>query len=1092
MNWNFLVTESKNPRNRIVFGVLLAALFLGAVFLTSTRQNAVNKNTLESYSSYEKSGNTASLFLSSKDRLFQMKKKGEGGVKDFLNSNFKDQNGARLFPDKYGDDAILIRTKQDILSKKDHYIYQQHIKGIPVFGGEIGVHVKDEAVYALDGKILYDDQVPKPILTRDDAKKKALQRAHDQTDVNVDAEVVSETIINKKLLGTSTDEKNYLTFRVLVESDSKDGTFSKFFYIDAVSGEILMEESNIFDAMNRIVSDCGGSRSCRVVRSEGQPASGISEADNLYSILGEIYVFYKDRYGRDSVDGRGSALKGNTNMNPVSLPCPNADFNSISLTMSYCPRMVMKDVSMHEFTHGAISTTAGLAYQDQYGALNEAIADIFASNIDGNWTLGEGSILGVIRDLSNPPSVSRTPQPDRLFHSLYYCGYDQGAYVHINSGVVNKAYFLMTDGGKFNGCEMSGIGRDRSIDIVYQALTTYLRPTSNFKDFYSAMLQACGDKFPSEPAVCENVKRAMEAVEIDQQPTGSATSPKCSGKAAATATCASGGVPPTVPPAPSGTQQPSPTDSVGGPTPTPIEQRVGGWLLKATPVRSGSAASINYEYEIPDGKQGVIVTYVKSRFDALDPLLYGMVDASYGPPVSVFPSGKGSYIARGNVDSNPPLKINVRVDPPIGLKCNETYVAVVYDVAESDADPTKNVGSAFFLKIDNIKTPSCSVAVPTAKPDSTVPTGTPGPSPTPRELFTCVPDPKCIKSGKSIQLCPLVCQSMSSGQPNPTQSPSNPTGTGAPRSTSPTAIPPTGTNPTVTTVLTPTGATSGVKATIDAISEQKIREYLANLVGKNTPGDNFQTRYSCSSGNEDERNYIKDQLAVLGLAVEEQSFSAGSCTTKNIVARYDGKNKNSVYMVTAHMDSTAQRSGTNDPSPGADDNGSGTTAVMEIARAIATVKPTLEHSIEFVLFSGEEQNLYGSKYYANNFGTKTLMGLMNLDMIGISSGGKACVDFTYGSGGLGSAFTARVVDTNTRYNIGLEARSILSVIPYSDHYPFQAKGKQAAFGYECVIDSTLASPIYHSLNDKIENINFDQITKTAKAVAGAVVDLADE
>ncbi len=68
----------------------------------------------------------------------------------------------------------------------------------------------------------------------------------------------------------------------------------------------------------------------------------------------------------------------------------------------------------------------------------------------------------------------------------------------------------------------------------------------------------------------------------------------------------------------------------------------------------------------------------------------------------------------------------------------------------------------------------------------------------------------------------------------------------------------------------------------------------------------------------------------------------------------------------------------------------------------------------------------------------------------------------------------------------------MSVIPYSDHYPFQAKGKQAAFGYECVIDSTLASPIYHSLNDKIENINFDQITKTAKAVAGAVVDLADE
>lgn len=1060
MNWNFLVTESKNPRNRILFGVLLATL-LGAVFLSSIQQNFVNKNTLESYSSYERSGNTVSMFLSSKDRLFQMKKKGEGGVRDFLNSSFKDQNGTRLFPDKYGDNATLIRTKQDTLSKKDHYIYQQNINGVPVFGGEIGVHVKEYAVYALDGKILYNDQVPKPILTRDDAKEKALQKARNQTNVNVvAADAVEQTIINKKLLGTSTDGINYLTFRVFVESDTKDVVYSKFFYIDAVSGDVLMEQTNIFDIMNRIVSDCGGSRSCRVVRSEGQPASGISEADSLYSILGEIYAFYKDRYNRDSVDGRGSALKGNTNMSPVSLPCSNADFNSLTLTMSYCPRMVAKDVSMHEFTHGAISTTAGLAYQDQYGALNEAIADIFASNIDGNWTLGEATIMGVIRDLSNPPSVPRHPQPDRLFHSLYYCGYDQGTYVHINSGVVNKAYFLMTDGGKFNGCEMSGIGRNRSIDIVYQALTTYLRPTSNFKDFYSAMLQACGDKFPSEPAVCENVKRAMEATEIDQQPTGNATSPKCSGKTAAAATCASGGVAPTVPPA-SGGSTPSPTSLPGVPSPTPATGGSGEWKVRATPFCEGSVSHIKYDYEIPLGELGIIET-INSAGNPLGIEDMSSWDAVVGGRPRL--AGKGTHIAKGNW----------LTPPDTGLRNNYDYTVEIHN---GSAAITNTL--VFTMKV---KTLDCTKITPTLPGSSPSPTVADGPTPTPRQMFNCQPDPKCLANKKSIQLCPLVCQSMSSGQPNPTQSPSSPTATGTPGG----AGSPTSSVPTAT--IAPTSTALDIGALISTVSEDRLREYMESLVDDDaTPGyDETQTRYTGSQGHTVETDYVHTKFSEFGVSASFQNFSFSGRNARNVIGTIDGQDPNSVYIVSSHIDSTAQtNSGTTDPAPGADDNASGSVAVVEAARVLKSIQSKLKHSIVFITFSGEEQGLKGSYYYVSNLPSgKKIKGVINLDMIGNKSGSE-CVNFLYKNYNGGDVISSKIIEIISKYNLGLGGISGASSNGQSDHKPFWDVGIPAVFGHECTF-----SPVYHSINDKTNSINYSQIAKTTKAVVGAIAEFA--
>ena len=66
-------------------------------------------------------------------------------------------------------------------------------------------------------------------------------------------------------------------------------------------------------------------------------------------------------------------------------------------------KYAVKDVMAHEMTHAVTERTARLLYNNQSGALNESISDIFGWGVDdANWTMGEGSQVGVIRRLDDP------------------------------------------------------------------------------------------------------------------------------------------------------------------------------------------------------------------------------------------------------------------------------------------------------------------------------------------------------------------------------------------------------------------------------------------------------------------------------------------------------------------------------------------------------------------------------------------------------------------------------------------------------------------------------------------------------------------
>ncbi len=288
-----------------------------------------------------------------------------------------------------------------------------------------------------------------------------------------------------------------------------------------------------------------------------------------------------------------------------------------------------------------------------------------------------------------------------------------------------------------------------------------------------------------------------------------------------------------------------------------------------------------------------------------------------------------------------------------------------------------------------------------------------------------------------------------------------------------------------------------ITQTIAAVSKQNITDTIAAIADDDdVPGvDATQTRYSNSTGNQVERTYLAAQLQGMGYQVTTQTFSMGGVNSANLIARLSGKNPSKYYVVSAHLDSTAARSGTNDPAPGADDNGSGTAAVLETARVLKSIGSQLTNSVEFVLFSGEEQGLYGSEYYASRITDPgAVQGVFNMDMVGWNPASRGdCVQFGYLARNGGNILSDAAQNIDRTYGIQLKADSVLTNIMASDHGSFVRKGMKAILISECVLMEGgvgTVQPNYHSTRDKPDTLNYNQIEKTAKTVAGTIIDLA--
>ncbi|GAG76857.1 unnamed protein product, partial [marine sediment metagenome] len=206
-----------------------------------------------------------------------------------------------------------------------------------------------------------------------------------------------------------------------------------------------------------------------------------THADAAHDFAFDSFAFYYWQYGRNGIDNDG--------MNIISTVHYDSGYNNAYWNgdqMVYGDGAgfpLADDVVGHELTHGVTDYTSNLFYYYQSGAINESFSDVWGEFVDltngaGNddpgvrWLMGEDITgLGAIRDMSNPPAFG---DPDKMTSPYYHLGdledlftvpYDNGG-VHTNSGVNNKAVYLMVDGGSFNGYSISALDSVSETSII--------------------------------------------------------------------------------------------------------------------------------------------------------------------------------------------------------------------------------------------------------------------------------------------------------------------------------------------------------------------------------------------------------------------------------------------------------------------------------------------------------------------------------------------------------------------------------------------------------------------------------------------------
>lgn len=240
--------------------------------------------------------------------------------------------------------------------------------------------------------------------------------------------------------------------------------------------------------------------------------------------------------------------------------------------------------------------------------------------------------------------------------------------------------------------------------------------------------------------------------------------------------------------------------------------------------------------------------------------------------------------------------------------------------------------------------------------------------------------------------------------------------------------------------------------------------------------------------------YAYEQLQALGLSVSYHLWSRSGYSNRNVIGVIPGTtHANEIVLITAHLDSVSDAPGEN-PAPGADDNASGSAAVLLAADILS--RYDLDRTVRFVLFTGEEQGLLGSYEYATtvyNAGDN-IVAVYNMDMLAWDDLGGPDLDlFTRTSSNPGYAGDMVIANTFTSivntYALDLTPHIRSTGMGSSDHYPFWQRGFPAILAIEDYMGGDF-NDHYHTTNDRLQVFNMPYFVDFVKASMGTATRLA--
>ena len=423
--------------------------------------------------------------------------------------------------------------------------FQQVYQGIPVVGGELIVQMNaQKQVLSVSGEVLPEINLDvTPRMDVETARQRALATVADAYGVNTSDLAATQPelwLFNQSLLGGPGPRITSLVWRVEV-TPLELLPIRELVLVDAQRGLIALHFNQIDTAKNRetYTVNNGTSLPGTLVCNESDPncTAGDNDAQKAHIYAGSTYDFYLTTHNRDSINNAGMTLISSVHYRSGYA---NAFWNGTQMVYGDAYGFAnADDVIAHELTHGVTDYESGLFYYYQAGALSEAFSDIWGEFVDQTnglgtdtvgvkWLMGEDVTgLGAIRSMSNPPTYG---DPDSTSSANYTCDpteQDNGG-VHTNSGVVNKAAYLMVDGGSFGGQTITGLGITKAAKIFYKVQTDLFTSASDFQDLYDDLQQACLTLVGTAgitSADCQEVNKAALAVQLNAQPVG-CTSPE--------------------------------------------------------------------------------------------------------------------------------------------------------------------------------------------------------------------------------------------------------------------------------------------------------------------------------------------------------------------------------------------------------------------------------------------------------------------------------------------------------------------------------------------------------------------------------------
>ncbi|GHD71728.1 peptidase [Streptomyces mirabilis] len=465
---------------------------------------------------------------------------------------------------------------RDVLKDADgtvHTRYERTYNGLPVLGGDLVVHEskagKTEGVTKAVKTAIKVASL-KPQVTSAKAEKQALTAAK-----AAGSEKTTADRAPRKVIWAATG-KPTLAYETVIGGLQDDGTPNELHVItDAATGKKLYEYQGIETgtgktlysgtvSLNTTLSGStyqltdgtrGGHKTYNKSHTTSSSAGTLfTDADDTWGTgaasssttdqtaaadaaygAQETWDFYKNTFGRSGIKNNGVGAYSRVHYGNAYV---NAFWDDSCFCMTYgdgsgnTHPLTSLDVAGHEMSHGVTANTAGLNYSGESGGLNEATSDIFGTGVEfyaGNSSDVGDYLIGEKININGDGTPLRyMDKPSKDGGSADYWSSSVGNLdVHYSSGVANHFFYLLSEGSgaktingvsynspTYNGTAVTGIGRDKALQIWYKALTTYFTSTTNYKAARTGTLSAASALYGSTSAEYKAVAAAWTAVNV--------------------------------------------------------------------------------------------------------------------------------------------------------------------------------------------------------------------------------------------------------------------------------------------------------------------------------------------------------------------------------------------------------------------------------------------------------------------------------------------------------------------------------------------------------------------------------------------------